>query len=126
MTATLPTREPTRSPGSRGWWAWFALSSLAITVLAVGPYATASLAQLAADDHGVASNYADRAAFFQGALYVHAGAAGLALLLSPSSSQPASDAASPASTAPSARSSSPRSPSRAWPGWCWRSSTRPD
>ncbi|WP_418061521.1 DUF2306 domain-containing protein [Pimelobacter simplex] len=83
MTATLPTREPTRSPGRRGWWAWFALSSLAITVLAVGPYATASLAQLAADDHGVASNYADRAAFFQAALYVHASAAGLALLLSP-------------------------------------------
>lgn len=83
MTATLPTREPTRSPRNRGWWGWFALSSLAITVLAVGPYLTASLAQLSADDHGVASNYVDRAAFFQGALYVHAGAAGLALLLSP-------------------------------------------
>lgn len=47
------------------------------------PYATASLAQLSADDHGVASNYADRSAFFQAALYVHASAAGLALLLSP-------------------------------------------
>lgn len=83
MTATAPTRVPTKPPARRGWWTWFALSSLAITVLAVGPYATASLAQLSADDHGVASNYADRSAFFQAALYVHASAAGLALLLSP-------------------------------------------
>lgn len=63
------------------WW-WFALTSLAIVVLAVGPYLTASLADLAARDQGVASNYVDRAMPFRAALYVHALSAGLALLLS--------------------------------------------
>ncbi|GAA1505755.1 DUF2306 domain-containing protein [Nocardioides humi] len=94
----MPTTEPvsptspdspdssgaaTRPAHGRRWWWWFALTSVAITVLAVGPYLTASLAELSVDDHGVASNYVDRPAPFRVALYLHASFAGVALLLSP-------------------------------------------
>jgi uncharacterized membrane protein len=76
-TAAAPTSR------ERSLWFWFAISSLAITVMAVGPYLTESLAELADRDSGVAANYVDRPAFFQTMLYLHAGFAGIALVLSP-------------------------------------------
>jgi uncharacterized membrane protein len=80
---TPPATAQVSSPRERSLWSWFAVSSLAITVMAVAPYLTASLADLASRDSGVAANYVDRPAFFQSMLYVHAGTAGIALVLSP-------------------------------------------
>ncbi|REE99394.1 DUF2306 domain-containing protein [Thermomonospora umbrina] len=65
-----------------GLW-WLALSAAAIAVYAPFPYLTESLDALAADDTGLASNYAGRPLWVRAALYVHIVAGGLVLLLSP-------------------------------------------
>ncbi|WP_022892471.1 DUF2306 domain-containing protein [Agromyces subbeticus] len=79
-----------RAPGSRRrtlvtrvGWTWVLLSSLAITVYAVVPYLTASLAELSDAGVGLSSNYDGRPAFVQWAFYVHIVAGGLALVAGP-------------------------------------------
>lgn len=86
MTLTAPTTAPAPwTPTWRtrtGFW-WMALSALAIAVFAPLPYALASLTDLAAAENQLAANYADRSAAVQLAFFLHVGAGGLALLLSP-------------------------------------------
>ena len=59
------------------------LISLAITGFFVGQYATGSLDTLAANVTGLATTYANRPAFVQGAFYIHIVSAGLALAVGP-------------------------------------------
>jgi uncharacterized membrane protein len=83
MTAT--EQATTSSPTWRtrtGFW-WFALTALAVAVLAPLPYALAPLADLARNGSQVAANYAARPAALQVAFALHVGFGGLALLLSP-------------------------------------------
>ncbi|WP_344237022.1 DUF2306 domain-containing protein [Actinocorallia libanotica] len=84
MTPPLTRTPPTTRTGSRtaGLW-WLALSAAAIAVFAPLPYLTTPLHDLAADDSGLAANYADRAPWLRAAFYVHVVGGGLVLLLSP-------------------------------------------
>jgi uncharacterized membrane protein len=59
------------------------LTSLAIAVFAVSPYLMDSLESLAADEAGLASDYAGRATPVLVAFYVHICAGGVALLVGP-------------------------------------------
>lgn len=68
--------------GTVGWW-WIALTAAAIAVFAPLPYLTDSLRGLAAGGNRLAANYAWRPPWVQVAFLLHAGAGGLALLLSP-------------------------------------------
>jgi uncharacterized membrane protein len=69
---------------STGAYGWLAVSALAIAVLALAPYLTASLPDLAAREGGdIAANYADRPLWAQAAFYAHISLGGVALLLSP-------------------------------------------
>ena len=63
--------------------AWLALSALAIAVFAPLRYLLNSVPDLAATGEEVATHYAAQPAWAQAALVLHAGAGGLALLLSP-------------------------------------------
>ncbi|GAB3671689.1 hypothetical protein GCM10027589_40870 [Actinocorallia lasiicapitis] len=65
-----------------GLW-WLALSAAAIAVYAPLPYLTAPLDALAAEDVGLAADYATRPLWVRSALYVHIVASGLVLLLIP-------------------------------------------
>ncbi|MFJ1705615.1 DUF2306 domain-containing protein [Kitasatospora sp. NPDC088346] len=69
--------------GSRTGRLWVGFSSLAIAAFTVGPYLTASLAQLARDDAGLASAYSGQPLPVRLAFYAHLGFAGLALVLGP-------------------------------------------
>ena len=62
---------------------WLTLSALAIVVLAPLPYVLVPLAELASNGTEVAADYVDRSPGRQLTLLLHAGAGGLALLLSP-------------------------------------------
>lgn len=75
-----------RTPGIavvRAGWTWVVLSSLAITVFAVVPYLTASLADLSDAGVGLADTYDGRPAVVQAAFYAHIVAGGLALVVGP-------------------------------------------
>jgi hypothetical protein len=48
-------------PGARAGWACVALSSIAIAAYFVGQYASGTLTELAGQEVGLASTYADRA-----------------------------------------------------------------
>ncbi|WP_157802616.1 DUF2306 domain-containing protein [Sediminihabitans luteus] len=67
----------------RAWPVTATLVGLAIAAVAVTPYLTTSLADLAADDAGVARGYVDAPALVRVAFYAHVVAGGLALVLSP-------------------------------------------
>ncbi|GAA0224606.1 DUF2306 domain-containing protein [Cryptosporangium japonicum] len=77
MTMTAPRIRR----AAAGWW--LGLSALAIAVFAPLPYLTTPLAELAADDAGLAANYVDRPAVVQVFFYLHVVSGGTALLLSP-------------------------------------------
>lgn len=79
----MPAPRATRSFATRAGWTWVLLSSLAITVYAVTPYLTASLATLADDGVGLASYYDGRPGFVQLAFFVHIVAGGIALVAGP-------------------------------------------
>ncbi|MBB3083918.1 DUF2306 domain-containing protein [Geodermatophilus sabuli] len=82
MTLTAPATSPRPSTWrTRGAYWWIALSALAIAVFAPLPYLLNPLGEL--DGLEVAATYADRSPLVQLALYLHVGAGGLALLLSP-------------------------------------------
>jgi uncharacterized membrane protein len=84
MTATdhpAAIAPPTWRTRTAFWW--LALSALAVVVLAALPYALVPLGELARNGSEVAAHYADRSSGLQLALLLHAGAGGLALLLSP-------------------------------------------
>jgi uncharacterized membrane protein len=84
MTATnRPVAAPPSTWRTRTAFWWLALSALAVAVLAPLPYALVPLAELARNGSEVAAHYADRSPGLQLALLLHAGAGGLALLLSP-------------------------------------------
>lgn len=84
MTATdRPVVAPPASWRTRTAFWWLALSALAVAVFAPLRYLLVPLADLARNGSEVAAHYADRAAGLQLALLLHAGAGGLALLLSP-------------------------------------------
>jgi hypothetical protein len=72
-----------RSRWPAGAYGWLALSAGAIVVLALVPYATTSLPDLARGGSTLAANYADRPPWARTAFYLHISAGGLALLLSP-------------------------------------------
>jgi uncharacterized membrane protein len=63
--------------------AWIALSSLAIVAISIGTYSSGTVAALAEDEVGLAPHYSALPVFFQVVLYIHIGAASLALLLGP-------------------------------------------
>ena len=77
--ALLPGRSRARMVGV----AWLALSALAIAVFAPLRYLLNSVPDLAATGEEVATHYAAQPGWAQTALVLHAGAGGLALLLSP-------------------------------------------
>jgi uncharacterized membrane protein len=68
---------------SAGAHGWLAFSAVAIAVVAVGPFVTASLPEVAQAGNEVAANYAARAAWAPVAFYVHVFLGGVALLLAP-------------------------------------------
>jgi uncharacterized membrane protein len=68
---------------TRTAFGWFALTALAIAVLAPLPYALAPLAEVARNGQEVAANYVARPTPLQVAFALHVGFGGLALLLSP-------------------------------------------
>ena len=83
MTRTAPTATvPAPTWRTRGAYWWLVLSALAVAVFAPLPYLLTPLADLG-EGVEVAANYAGRSAPVQLALYLHVGAGGLALLLSP-------------------------------------------
>jgi uncharacterized membrane protein len=63
--------------------AWFAVSCIAIAIVAPLPYLTTSLADMTAADEGLANHYLNQPMWIQKALLVHAATAGVALLLTP-------------------------------------------
>ncbi|GAA1981066.1 hypothetical protein GCM10009718_17550 [Isoptericola halotolerans] len=69
----------------RRTWSLTALTLLSVTVAAVAvtPYLATTLAELAADDAGLAAGYVDRPVGVLVAFYLHVVAGGIALLLSP-------------------------------------------
>lgn len=67
-------------PRARAGFAVVALAALAIAVISVATYGQASLRELAADDAGLASAYADEPVLVQGALYVHITTSAFALV----------------------------------------------
>ncbi|MGY1662871.1 DUF2306 domain-containing protein [Geodermatophilus sp. SYSU D00705] len=82
MTRTAPTATvPASTWRTRGAYWWLLLSALAVAVFAPLPYLTAPLTDL--DGLEVAANHADRSVPVRLAFYLHVGAGGLALLLSP-------------------------------------------
>src|SRR4051812_24276093 len=84
ITTAPPTAPPpVRTGRRRAGWTAVALTSLAVVAYAVTPYLTASLGELAGDNVGLASAYADQPAAVRAAFYVHVVSAGLALLLGP-------------------------------------------
>ncbi|WP_402463921.1 DUF2306 domain-containing protein [Isoptericola aurantiacus] len=74
---------PARTRGSTLGIVALTVSSVVVVALAVTPYLTGTLDQLAADDTGLARHYADRTPAVQVAFSTHVAAGGLALLLSP-------------------------------------------
>ena len=83
---TLTDRAPTAPPPTwrtrTAFW-WFALTALAVAVLAPLPYALVPLTDLARSGQEVAANYAGRPPALQVAFALHVAFGGLALLLSP-------------------------------------------
>lgn len=78
-----PEARPTARLRLRPGFVWVALSSIAMAAVLLTIYTGATLAELARDDTGLASTYADRPAAIQVAFYVHIAFAGVALLLGP-------------------------------------------
>ncbi|HCX84613.1 MAG TPA: hypothetical protein DHV14_05645 [Micrococcales bacterium] len=78
---TTPPPDATPTPTARVRPGLLAVGLLATAVAAwsVSMYATASLAELAADDEGLAATYVDTPPAIQAALYVHIGFAAFAL-----------------------------------------------
>ncbi|WP_028047703.1 DUF2306 domain-containing protein [Cellulomonas sp. URHE0023] len=85
MTTTAAPPAPQLTAVRRTGVGWLAvvLTSLGIIAFSAMPYFMASLADLAEQGTGLASGYADQAAFVQAALYVHIAAASVALLVGP-------------------------------------------
>ena len=91
MTDISPlTADPTsasgprpRRLGSRIGWGWIAFSALTIVVMAVTPYFTSSLRELAAAGTGIAATYIDQPPVILFAFYAHITLGGIALLLGP-------------------------------------------
>lgn len=79
--APTPTRRTSRT--QRAASIWIALSSLAIVAFALSTYSAGTIADLAADEVGLAPHYSTLPAFFHYVLYVHIGGASIALLLGP-------------------------------------------
>ncbi|WP_222263271.1 DUF2306 domain-containing protein [Modestobacter marinus] len=82
LTETATTTWHSTWRTRTAFW-WMALSALAIAVFAPLPYAVNSLADLAAQEQPLATNYAGRSSAVQLAFYLHIACGGLALLLSP-------------------------------------------
>lgn len=76
-----PARRSTA--GRRAASIWIALSSIAIVAVSLSTYTAGTMAELAADEVALAPHYSTLPAFFHYVLYVHIGAATLALLLGP-------------------------------------------
>jgi uncharacterized membrane protein len=82
LIESRPAQRTRPRPPRTGAW-FLGLSCLAITVLAVAPYASQSLEQLGADPAQIASTYVDQPLVIRVALYVHIVSAAVALVLSP-------------------------------------------
>ena len=80
LTGIRPTGPAWRTRAA--FW-WFALTALAVAVVAPLPYALAPLTELGRNGMEVAANYAARPTALQVAFALHVGFGGLALLLSP-------------------------------------------
>ena len=84
--ATRPTEpgagdaRPARRRPARLSFVVLGLAALAIALISISTYAQGTLRELAADDAGLASAYADEPALVQGALYVHIAASAFALV----------------------------------------------
>lgn len=81
-----PTAAGVTRPGgvrSRIGWTFVLLTAIAIVAYSAAPYFTASLADLAGQDVGLAPTYAAAPPFVQGALYVHIVGGAVALVTGP-------------------------------------------
>jgi hypothetical protein len=86
MQTTTSTVSPAPAPipvARRIGWAWYALTAVAIAVVAPLPYVTTPMSELAASGQGLARHYAEQPGWIQATLVVHASAGGLAMLLVP-------------------------------------------
>lgn len=77
--ADPPASAPRRRP-SRAAFVVLAVAALAIALISISTYAQGTLRELADEDAGLASAYADEPALVQGALYVHIAASAFALV----------------------------------------------
>lgn len=78
-----PARPAGRSRRFRPGLVWIALSSIAMAAVLLTSYTGATLDELAQDDTGLASTFANRPPAIQLAFYLHIAFAGLALLVGP-------------------------------------------
>lgn len=90
MTTTqavaAPAKKPVRPPrrvASRFGWGWIAFSAVTVVIMAVTPYLSGALRDLAADGVGIAATYADQPLPIVFAFYVHISFGAVALLLGP-------------------------------------------
>ena len=80
--AVVPT-PARRNRWSAAGYGWLGFSALAIAVVAVTPYLTASLTDLSHEDNDFAATYARQASWVQVMFYMHITFGGVALVLSP-------------------------------------------
>ncbi len=77
------TSRPSPGVGSRIGWGWIALSAVALVIMAVTPYLTGALRDLAANGVGVAATYADQPLPIVLTFYGHVVFGAVALLIGP-------------------------------------------
>ncbi len=88
MDTVTPLSPPvrTRSEGrvaSRIGWGWITFSAVTVVVMALTPYLTTSLSELADANAGIASTYADQPLPIVLTFYAHVGFGAIALLIGP-------------------------------------------
>lgn len=80
--ATPPAR-PKRIVATRIGWGWVAFSAITVVIVALAPYLTSSLRELADADASIAATYADQPLPILIAFYSHIGFGAVALLIGP-------------------------------------------
>lgn len=84
ITTAPPSPNRTVAPlGRRIAWGWILFSAVTVAIVAVGPYLTTSLRELAATGAGLGGAYADQPLAITIAFYIHVVFGGIALIAGP-------------------------------------------